>query len=262
MVRISVITVTYNCKKLLEKTIESLLSQNFESLEYIVIDGKSTDGTLEVIKENNEFITYWVSEKDSGIYDAMNKGLKIATGDFVLFLNAGDTFYSKNTLALIPFNEHPDAEIFYGETLIVNGDGLQLGLRQKNLPHNLSWHHFKKGMVVCHQSILVNRKIAKDYNLKFRYSADIDWVLNALKSADEVIFTGSIISVFETGGFSAQNKWKSWLERWTILKDYFGWPQCLLSHIVFIFELFMLKLRLKPAFRNIDPKLFTNEEHS
>lgn len=260
--KVSIITVTYNCKDKLQLTLNSVFNQSFKDWEQIVIDGKSQDGTVDVIKSNQDKISYWISEKDGGVYDAMNKGLKAAKGEYVLFLNAGDTFYSKYSLGRIPFIDQSDADIFYGETIIVNEEGKQLGLRQKKLPHNLTWRHFKDGMVVCHQSILVKRELAPEYVLSYRYSADIDWVLLSLKRARKIIFTNSIISVFETGGFSAQNKWNSWLERWTIMKNYFGWTQCLLSHIVFIFELFILKLGLKPAYRNIDSKLLSNEEHS
>jgi len=260
--KLSIITVTYNCRDKLQLTLNSVFSQSFTDWEQIVIDGRSQDGTIDVIKSNQDKIAYWISEKDSGVYDAMNKGLKAARGKYVLFLNAGDTFYSKHSLVQIPFSNKPDADIFYGETVVVNEEGEQLGLRQKKLPHNLTWHHFKKGMVVCHQSIMVKRKLAPDYELSYRFSSDIDWVLTSLKRARNIIFTNTIISIFEAGGFSSQNKWSSWLERWTIMKNYFGWTQCLLSHIVFIFELFILKLRLKPAYRNIDSKLLSNEEHS
>ncbi len=258
--KISIVTVTYNCKEQLKATISSVVSQTYLNIEFIIIDGASSDGTTDIIKENETIINYWISESDKGIYDAMNKGLKAATGDYILFLNAGDTFYNRSTLEDIPFAENPDTDIFYGETLIKNENGETLGLRRKSLPADLNWKHFKKGMVVCHQSILVSKKIARPYDLTFKYSADIDWVLNALRDAKKIVFTKTIISGFVTGGFSAQNKWGSWLERWVILKMNFGLLQCILSHIVFIFELLVIKLKLKPGYRKIDPKLLTDEE--
>ncbi len=258
--KISIITVTYNCKEQLETTISSVVSQTYNNIEFVIIDGGSTDGTLDIIKANKTKVSYLISEPDEGIYDAMNKGLKVSTGDYILFLNAGDTLYNRHTLENIPFAKNPDADIFYGETLIIDERGETLGLRQKKLPDYLNWKHFKKGMVVCHQSIFVSKKIAGFYDLTFKYSADIDWVLNALREAKKIVFTKSIISSFVTGGFSTQNKWYSWLERWVILKTNFGLLQCILSHIVFIFELLLIELKLKPGYRKIYPKLLSDEE--
>ncbi len=260
MPKISIVTVTYNCKEQLRETIDSIVSQTYKNIEFLVIDGGSTDGTLDVVKEYQAKIDYWISEPDKGIYDAMNKGLKTVTGDFVLFLNAGDVFFSKRTLQQIPFEKNFDADVFYGETLIVSEKGECLGLGQKTLPKDLTWSHFKNGMVVCHQSIFISTQIAGTYNLNFKYSADIDWVLNALKVANKIVFTETIISRFVTGGFSTQNKWDSWVERWYILKTNFGLLSCILSHIVFIFEMLLVKFKIKPGYREIDPKLFSNEE--
>lgn len=246
---VSIITVTFNCKNELSKTILSIRSQIFRSFEFIVIDGNSTDGTLDIIKSNSDIISYWISEKDNGIYDAMNKGIKESKGQYLIFLNAGDTFYSQETLLKIPFEEYPHAGIFYGETVITATDGTNLGLRRKKLPPNLNWKHFKKGMVVCHQSILVSSKIVSSYNLNYAYSADIDWVLNALKASKQTVFTNTIISSFAEGGFSSRNMKSSWVDRFIILKKNFGLWQCFLSHIVFIFENLLIYTKIIPPYR-------------
>ena len=247
--RISVITVTYNCKKELEKTVLSIRSQNYSDFEYIIIDGKSTDGTLDIIKANSDIISYWTSEKDNGIYDAMNKGIGVSKGQYIIFMNAGDTFFNEETLLKIPFEKYPNADIFYGETVITASDGTVLGLRRKKLPSNLNWKHFKKGMVVCHQSIFVNRRIVSLYNLNYTYSADIDWVLMVLKASEQTVFTNTIISRFAEGGFSSRNKKNSWSDRFIILKRNFGLWQCILSHIVFIFENLLIYTKIIPPYR-------------
>ncbi|NOY46616.1 MAG: glycosyltransferase [Chlorobi bacterium] len=247
--KISIITVTFNCKEYLERTINSLKDQSFRDFEHIVIDGGSTDGTVDIMKKYLDRIAYWVSEPDNGIYDAMNKGLKAARGDYVIFLNAGDTFYENTTLEKIPFEQHPDAGVFYGETMIINENGKKLGLRRKKLPHNLTWKHFKHGMVVCHQSVLVKRAIAPMYNTGYRLSADIEWVLISLKNSKKNVFTNSIISEFMEGGASIQNHKESLAERFTIMKTYFGLPVTILMHIVFVFSNLIVTVGIAHKYR-------------
>ncbi len=247
--KVSIITVTYNCGGLLKTTLRSILNQSVKNFEIIIIDGGSTDSTLNIIKEYEDSINYWISEPDKGIYDAMNKGIRAAKGEYLLFLNAGDSFYEDQTLAKIPYDQHPSADIFYGETMILKNDGEPLGLRRKKLPHNLNWKHFKKGMVVCHQSILVKKEIAPFYDLDYVYAADIDWVIKSLKRSGQIIFTNSIISNFIEGGFSNENLKKSWLDRYRILNKFFGTFQSLISHVIFVFENIFLKIKLLPPYR-------------
>jgi len=249
--KLTIITVTFNCRENLKNSIESIHSQSFKDWEHIIIDGASTDGTIEIIEQNLNAIAYWISEKDNGIYDAMNKGLKAATGDYVIFLNAGDTFYDQHTLSKIPFDKFPRADIFYGETMIIDAVGKHLGLRRKKLPHNLTWKHFKSGMVVCHQSILVKKQIAPFYDLNYKYTADIDWVIKSLKASNQTVYTQTIISNFIEGGFSNQNLLKSWIDRFIILKVYFGLFQTIRSHLSFIMEKLLVKLSIVPSYRKI-----------
>lgn len=247
--KISIITVTYNCEAYLENTIQSIIDQSAKIYEIIIIDGGSTDGTISIIRKYESYISYWISESDKGIYDAMNKGINLAKGEYLLFLNAGDTLHKNNTLEEIPFDQNPNAEIFYGETVILNKNGDPLGLRRKKLPTHLSWKHFRRGMVVCHQSILVRKNIAPCYDLKYKYSADIDWVINSLKKSKQIIFTNTIISNFIEGGFSNQNLKMSWLDRIRILNKSFGIFQITISHLIFVIENVLLKLKLIPRFR-------------
>ncbi len=252
--KISIITVTYNNKILLEKTIKNIIAQSFKYYEYIIIDGNSSDGSQKIINKYKHQISFWSSEPDDGIYDAMNKGLRAASGDYIIFMNAGDTFFNQNTLANIPFNKFPEADIFYGETMIVNENGQLLGLRQKKLPLNLTWKHFKRGMVVCHQSVIIRRSIAPFFKPEYKFTADIDWVLTSLKKSSKNIFTDSIISNFMVGGFSSQTHKKSLMERFTILNHHFGLCQNILSHIGFIIESLLIFIKIKPKLRKPDSK--------
>jgi hypothetical protein len=167
----------------------------------------------------------------------------------LLFLNAGDSFHENRTLEKIPFEQYPLAEIFYGETLILGNDGEVLGLRRKKLPQNLTWKNFRKGMVVCHQSILVKKEIAPYYDLQYKFAADVDWLIKSLKASEQIIFTKTIISNFAEGGFSNQNLKKSWLDRFQIINTHFGIFQSLFAHLYFVIDNFLLKLKIVPLFR-------------
>lgn len=247
--KLSIITIAYNCANDLEGTMASVFEQTFNDIEYVIVDGGSSDGSVAIIKKYKQNIDKWVSEPDKGIYDAMNKGLKMATGDYVLFLNAGDKLSGSDTLNQIPFSKFPKADIFYGETVSVDENGNELGLRPKKLPHNLNWKHFKNGMVVCHQSILVKRKLAPEYNRSYKLSSDVEWVLKCLKKSNQIIFTETIISRFLEGGASVQRHGESLNERFMIMKEYFGLGTTLFKHVGFIFDTLLIKLGLKSRFR-------------
>ena len=136
----SIITITYNAVRLVEQTLLNVLSQSYPNIEYIVIDGGSTDGTVDIIRRYESGLAYWVSEPDKGIYDAMNKGLQKATGDYVSFINAGDTLCSSDTVQSVVSKLQkrkalPD--IIYGETNIVDEERRSLGLRRLRAPRKL-----------------------------------------------------------------------------------------------------------------------------
>ena len=152
--KFSIITVTYNAEKVLEDTIQSVISQTYHHIEYIIVDGASKDGTLSIINRYRSRIHTVVSEPDKGLYDAMNKGIALASGDYLCFLNAGDCFHEDDTLQqmvhTINGNELPD--ILYGETAIVDKDRHFLRMRRLSAPETLTWKSFKQGMLVCHQA--------------------------------------------------------------------------------------------------------------
>lgn len=243
---ISIITVTYNAEKVLEKTILSVISQTYPNIEFIIIDGNSKDKTLEIIQKYEKNISKWISEPDSGLYDAMNKGIQFSSGGYLWFINAGDTINKNNTLENIITNFR-EKDFYYGETMLVDATGNEIGIRSKmtsqKLPENISSRDMKTGMVVNHQSIIVKKEIAPFYNLKYRYSADIDWTINCLKKAKSIQNTYMIISrfmanpvfgKFHAGGASKKHLFISIKERFLISVHHFGflhaiWYQILIA---------------------------------
>lgn len=234
--KVSIITVVYNNKINFIKTLNSVKRQDYSNIEYIVIDGGSTDGTLDVIKQNESVISKWISETDKGIYDAMNKGINLATGDYIWFLNGGDMIHSDNTLNEI-FSTGENADVYYGDTELVDDEGKSYGKRKlKTPPENLSWRSMIDGMVVTHQSLIIKKEIIPQYNLKFKHCADIDWTIKILKSSKVIINTHKIISRFLLGGYSRKNTISSLFERIKILSKHFNIFYVLLNHIKLAFK--------------------------
>jgi glycosyltransferase involved in cell wall biosynthesis len=284
---VSVITVVYNSRSLVEKTIRSIAAQTYPNIEFLVIDGGSSDGTLEVIRRNEQHISYWVSEPDHGIYDAMNKGLTAASGNFVWFINAGDLVYTHDTLSKV--FERDDqaatdgqipgqwADVYYGDTMIVDADYREVGLRRLRPPEVLTWKSFKKGMLVCHQAILVSREIAEPFDPQYKHSADFDWVVRVLKKAEgrrqeavgsrqwavgsrqwavgsrqkavgsrqEAINTHLILCAFLDGGHSKKNIGISLRERFHSMTRHYGFIPTLFRHVPIVFRFGWYWLRNK-----------------
>jgi glycosyltransferase involved in cell wall biosynthesis len=247
--KISIITITYNAEKHLERTLKSVILQTYTNKEYIIIDGNSTDGTLAIIKRNAHYLDYWISEPDKGLYDAMNKGLAQATGDYVVFMNAGDTFYEDTTLEKV-FALNADADVYYGDAMIIAENSLQpLGLRSQITPHclpeRLSWKDLRKGLVVCHQAFIVKKSICEPYDLTYTLSADIDWVIRVLKKATKVVNTQEIIATYLLGGLTTQKRNISLQERYQILQKHFGFLPNLFNHTQIAFRGLLFALRNK-----------------
>jgi glycosyltransferase involved in cell wall biosynthesis len=234
--KVSLITVTYNAEKYLERTIRSIIGQTYPDFEYIIVDGGSQDGTLDIIQRYESQISQWVSESDKGLYDAMNKGLRMAHGEYVWFMNAGDEIYDEHVLAQLAARLADDADVYYGDALFVNEAGQPLGLRSEITPHrlpaHLSWRDMALGMVVCHQSFIVRRRIAPFYDDRTNpYSADVDWEINCLKNARKTVLLPGPLSRYLTGGFSRRNLRQSLLDRFQILQKHFGLSGAVFNHI-------------------------------
>lgn len=230
--RISIITVVFNGEKTIGKTIESVLNQSYSQIEYIVIDGKSTDGTLQVISSFKGPIQV-VSEPDQGLYDAMNKGLSLATGDYVWFLNSGDEIYEQDTLENMVKGMPDSPDFIYGGTMIIDEFQNEVGDRRLKPPKQLSWLSFRQGMVVCHQSMIVKREQAPLYNMEYRLSADIDWAIGASKNSRTIHNSGLILSRFLEGGLTDHNIKAGLKERFRIMRRYYGLIPTVLRHFVF-----------------------------
>jgi glycosyltransferase involved in cell wall biosynthesis len=248
---VTVVTITFNAASFIERTMQSVLCQTSTDYEYVIIDGNSTDRTLEIIMgyissfQEKGVKIRWISEPDKGIYDAMNKGFKLAQGDYIWFVNAGDTISDFGVLSNIlsqiqTKKDRPD--FIYGETLIVNSAGSVLGERRLKAPEHLNWKSFRMGMLVCHQSMLVNRVIAPVFNTSYRYSADFDWTIRCLKNAKNCFFTHTVLSHFMDGGVSKTKMRASLKERFHIMTEYYGWLPTTLRHIWFILRASWFKL--------------------
>lgn len=237
--RFSIITVTYNAQKVLEDTIQSVISQTYHQVEYIIIDGASRDNTLTIIEKYRSRISQVVSEPDKGLYDAMNKGISLATGDYICFLNAGDSFHGDHTLQRmvhsIHSNEWPD--ILYGETALVDAERHFLRMRRLSAPEVLNWKSFKQGMLVCHQAFFAKRTLVEPYHLEYRFSADFDWCIRVMKKARTLHNTHLTLIDYLDEGMTTQNRKASLKERFRIMTKHYGLLSTTAQHIWFIVRL-------------------------
>lgn len=195
--RITVITVVFNGQEYIERTILSVVGQTYPNLEYIIIDGGSTDGTIDIIRKYEDKIAYWQSEKDFGIYDAMNKGLSKANGCWVNFMNAGDVFYTLDTVTEIFAAGRQRATVIYGDVEILYPDLVRT--QGSGTPENL-W----KGMQFCHQSVFIDVAYHKahPFNIANEISADLAFFYEAYKAKQEFHNCGRVISQVISGGVS------------------------------------------------------------
>ena len=228
----SIITVTYNAEACIEVTLKSVKEQSYPLVEHIIVDGGSKDNTLSIIKKYPDRIAKVISEPDKGLYDAMNKGIGLATGDYLCFLNAGDTFHETNTLEKMVDGSNPD--IIYGQTASVDAERKFLRMRHHTAPEVLTWKSFKQGMLVCHQAFFVKRSLAEPYNLKYRYSADFDWCIRMMKKADVIHNTHLILIDYLDEGMSTRYRKASLVERLRIMTHHYGWCTTLLMHVWFV----------------------------
>lgn len=235
---ISVITVTYNAGNCIGKTLESLKEQTFGEFEHIVVDGASKDDTVKIIKERGLPATVLISESDRGLYDAMNKGLQMSTGKYVLFLNAGDRLHDTQTLARYADGARENADIVYGDTIIVDSEGNKIADRHLKAPERLTKESFSKGMLVCHQAFLAKREISPEFDLNYRFSADYDWCVKCLeKSEPEKCLNLNAVTIdYLSDGLTDKNKIKSLKERFRIMVKHYGLTKTIANHIGFVFR--------------------------
>lgn len=229
--KLSVITIVYNNVRDIERTVSSVLNQTYPNIEYIVVDGDSTDGTLEILKKYESRLSKLITEKDKGIYDAMNKGLAAATGDYVLFMNSGDELYAPDTVEKV-FAAADDADIYYGETEIYDEQWQPLGRRRHRVPERFHWRSFRYGMNVCHQAIYIKRSLTEAYDLQYQLSADIDWVIRAAKKSRKAVKVEGYVAKYLEGGMSKKRHRQSLMERFAIFSKHYGLMPNLFHHLV------------------------------
>ncbi|MCM1522463.1 MAG: glycosyltransferase [Muribaculaceae bacterium] len=234
----SIITVTRNAAATLPATLESVRNQTCNLYEFIIVDGNSEDSTIEQARNSGIEGMKLVSEPDRGLYDAMNKGLGMAKGDYVIFLNAGDAFHSPDTLKILADvildNDYPG--IVYGQTDIVNSDRVKIADRHLLAPSNLTLDSFKQGMVVCHQAFVVLRKLTGNYNTRYKYSADYEWCIHCLQRSHRNRYVDLTLIDYLSEGMTTRHHKTSLLERFDIMSKYYGFFPTLWRHIGFLFR--------------------------
>lgn len=240
---ISIITITYNAESEIGPTLESLNRQTFRNFEHLVIDGASSDNTLAMVKEMSPD-SIVISEPDKGLYDAMNKGLRAAKGEYVLFLNAGDSLHSPDILRR--YAERRGANIIYGDTIIVDSERNFIKPRHLSAPKKLTFKSFSKGMLICHQAFMVRRSISPEYDLRYRFSADYEWTLKCLHSSDPTHNSNieAIAIDYLSDGLTDKNHKASLKERYKIMCRYYGTLPTILRHIGFAVRNILRKFHL------------------
>ena len=241
--KFSIITVTYNAAQVLEDTIQSVITQTYKGVEYIIIDGGSKDGTLDIINRYKTHIHTVISEPDKGLYDAMNKGIRVATGDYICFLNAGDALHEDDTLLLMVHSITGEVlpDVLYGETQLVDEEGHFVRMRRLSAPEQLTWKSFQKGMLVCHQAFFARRELVEPYDLHYRFSADFDWCIRIMKKSHNLHNTHLTLIDYLNEGMTTRNHKASLKERFHIMCKHYGYVSTVLHHIGFVFRLLYRK---------------------
>lgn len=196
---ITIITVVFNGEKYLEQTIQSVINQSYDNVEYIIIDGGSTDGTLDIIKKYEDKIDYWVSEKDKGIYDAMNKGIDVASGEWINFMNAGDSFANDTVLEKVFYETIKNYDLVYGAISLRSEDGnfITSVYPKKFTRYNLM---FWGTGVLCHQAMFINKNILVKYSLSYKLKGELNWYFDLVKKIQKYKLVDIPIVNYSLGG--------------------------------------------------------------
>ena len=229
--KLSVITVCYNASDIIERTIQSVISQDQSLFEYIIIDGKSTDATINICQQYSQYLSIY-SEKDNGIFDAMNKGVNIANGEWIIFMNAGDVFYDKDVLSSIFYQNIPnDIGFIFGDTYL-----------NKSKKQKMTSFVFSKkkltSMGICHQSIFVRTELAKNklFDLNYKVAADYNMIRTIYKEGWGYLYTNNPVSIFDTNGYSSHNRITQFEEVAKICKQN--------DTLIYFLQMIFLKIKL------------------
>lgn len=231
----SIITVTWNAASVIAPTIRSVQRQTSSDYEMLIIDGASTDDTLDIVRRASIASLRVFSEPDNGLYDAMNKGIARARGRYLIFLNAGDAFADDAVLARLALLTSSNPGVLYGQTQLVNADGDVVGMRHLTAPRRLDADSFVNGMVVCHQAFVARRDLVPEYDLQYRLSADYDWCIKVLRKSPSNAYAGEapIIS-YLADGMTTRHHRASLVERYRIMCHHYGTLRATLRHLGFI----------------------------
>ena len=247
---ITYVTITYNAADVLKRTLDSVLRQDYRDIVHLIIDGASTDGTLQIVEDyirrsnaaDNGHRIQIASEPDHGIYDAMNKGLRSLDGDYVCFLNAGDFLPASDTVSRIVSAISDQPAVLYGDTDIVDSEGRFLHHRRLAPPEHLTWKSFRHGMLVCHQAFYARTDfaIATPYDLRYRYSADVDWCIRIMKAAAKENIPlhnlHMVVANYTEEGQTTLHHRESLFERFRIMTRHYGWLSTIAMHVWFVFR--------------------------
>ncbi|MBO4822560.1 MAG: glycosyltransferase [Prevotella sp.] len=262
MTRITIVTITYQAAKVLQPTLDSVACQHHEWVEHIIVDGASTDGTVkmaEAYKQQSDAMDNGhevrvLSEPDNGLYDAMNKGLQMATGDYVCFLNAGDRLADEETLARVAevaeaYSDGVSPAVVYGDTDIIDAEGRFVRHRRLSPPETLSWRSFKHGMLVCHQAFYARTQLARQvpYDTRYRFSADVDWCIRVMKKAEEerdpLCHAGKVLALYLEEGQTTLHHKESLRERFDVMRRHYGLFITVAMHAWFVIRATWRKLK-------------------
>ncbi len=251
---ISVVTVAYNDASNLEATIRSVARQSYPRVEHIIIDGGSTDGSVDIVRSSRAPLMFWTSEPDDGVYDAMNKGIAAAKGDWITFLNAGDTYFDGEILTDI-FDRSAEAaasDLVYGDVFTVDSDGTLL---RRERARSFTGTGLKGGLPANHQTILVRRSRCPRYDLRYRISSDLDWAISifGVGGVKTFYFSDRPMVYYRVGGMSSLRTEGTW-EAMEIIARRFGFIDALLRTPIFI--RWLIAAYLKRAFHITTLKRF------
>ncbi len=251
---ITIATVTYNAAQTLERTLRSVARQDYPRIEHLIVDGCSTDSTLSMVQRyvaentrtDHPHHIRLICEHDNGLYDAMNKAILNASGEYLVFLNAGDCLHNVSTISQAVSQagwQRGDARnpaVLYGETDLVDDQGHFLRHRRLSIPERLTADTFLDGMLVCHQSFYARTDLARQtlYDLRYRFSADYDWCIRLMRLAErrrlQMVNTHAVLTDYLSEGMTTRHHKASLIERLRIMAHHFGWARALAAHAWFV----------------------------
>jgi len=248
--KVSVITVSLNAADSIETTISSVIQQTYSNIEYIIIDGGSTDGTEDIIMKYRKHIDVFISEPDKGIYDAMNKGVKYATGEWVIFMNAGDTFYDNKVIERV-FSKVKNIQ----EVDLIYGDWCRRYNNFSKIVKAGNLENLWKGMVFSHQSLFTRTDLLKTnpFNIHYKIAADFDFIFRMYLQGKNFFYVDEVISVVSMDGLSNIRRIESAKERWKIVRKYRRNLQ-----VDLYYSILLLNIRIKETIKKILPQKFVN----